>query len=190
MKKANKELSYNPGRRDCIGQIIFTIFYTAFMVYELIEIIDFCSIFLVVFMTLAIIFLDVICVWNFYKDSVAKTAVNIELSGIQILFLNGDTPVFVPWDRNVYVNICIEKESVSEKLMIHRRVLCLSNWDISDSKVSYKQSVNYTHKMPSDCNELWIVLLVLSDAHECKKEREKVCAFKDAALSGERDIRE
>lgn len=194
MKKANKALSYNPGRADCIDQIIFAILYTAFMGYLGYELImDPDYLVFNIFAALVTVMVDVACVYNFYKDPAAKTAITIDQNGIQISFLSGEAPAYIPWSKEVFINICVEDKYITHDQIVHRRILCLSNYDINGAYIKYEgkiHCINMLHKFPDDDNDVWVLFLVTDTTGACKRAAKRVSAFKDAALSGERDIRE
>lgn len=179
MKSTKKSITYNPGKRDFIQNAIAYLLPTAFLIYELLKHPH--DLFWLI-ITIIFLALDVVVFYYMSRDPTCKTYTTITCEGVKISFSNGEEPIFVPWDNNVYVNICIEEGYSSYRQLIQRRVLCLSNKEITDDFVSHKRSVNWTHKMPIDSNEQWMVFLVVSMPFTCKKEKKRVCAFRDAAL--------
>ncbi len=102
--------------------------------------------------------LDVICVYYMLRDPTCKTFITIDSEGAHIFFSNMEKTIFIPWSSEVYVNVCIEQGYPSYRQLIQRRILCLSSVDMKDEFfVLHKQSINWTHEMPTDESEPWMV---------------------------------
>ena len=117
------------------------------------------------------------------RDPTCKTFITIDSEGAHIFFSNMEKTIFIPWSSEVYVNVCIEQGYPSYRQLIQRRILCLSSVDMKDEFLLHKQSINWTHEMPTDESEPWMVFLVVSFPSKCKREAKRVLAFKEAALT-------
>ena len=175
-----KPKTYNPGKRDLVQNIIGYSIPTVVSVYGLLKwpYETFWLILMFVFVVL-----DVICVYYMLRDPTCKTFITIDSEGAHIFFSNMEKTIFIPWSSEVYVNVCIEQGYPSYRQLIQRRILCLSSVDMKDEFLLHKQSINWTHEMPTDESEPWMVFLIVSYPSKCEKEAERVLAFKEAALT-------
>ena len=180
MKNSLKPKTYNPGKRDLVQNIIGYSIPTVVSVYGLLKwpYETFWLILMFVFVVL-----DVICVYYMLRDPTCKTFITIDSEGAHIFFSNMEKTIFIPWSSEVYVNVCIEQGYPSYRQLIQRRILCLSSVDMKDEFLLHKQSINWTHDMPTDESEPWMVFLIVSYPSKCEKEAERVLAFKEAALT-------
>ena len=113
-----------------------------------------------------------------------STTATIDNNGISITFSGKAETIFIPWSKDVYINICLEKDSPKIGEMIRTKVLCLSNINADEELVLCEDSVNFIHKLPTDDYAPWFVFLVVSTSKlMCKREAKRVLAFKEAALA-------
>lgn len=180
VKNSLKPKTYNPGKRDLVQNIIGYSIPTVVSVYGLLKwpYETFWLILMFVFVVL-----DVICVYYMLRDPTCKTFITIDSEGAHIFFSNMEKTIFIPWSSEVYVNVCIEQGYPSYRQLIQRRILCLSSVDMKDEFLLHKQSINWTHEMPTDESEPWMVFLIVSSTSKCEKEAERVLAFKEEALA-------
>lgn len=113
-----------------------------------------------------------------------STTATIDNNGISITFAGKAEPIFIPWSKDVYINICLEKDSPKMGEMIRTKVLCLSNINADGELVLCEDSVNSIHKLPTDDYAPWFIFLVVSTSKlTFKREAKRVLAFKEAALA-------
>lgn len=181
VRRKLESITYNPGKQDCIKNIIGYSVPTVVSIYELLKHPH--EVFWMVIM-FVFVALDVICVCYILRDPTCKTFTTIDKEGAHILFSNEEKTIFIPWDNDVHVNVCIEQGYPSYRQLIQRRILCLSNVDMKDEFLPHEKSVNWTHEMPTNSIEPWMVFLVVSDSRfKCMREAKRVLAFKEAALT-------
>ena len=180
VKNFIKPKTYNPGKRDFVQNIIGYSLTTVVLVYGLLKWPH--DMFWLI-STSVFVVLDVICVYYMLRDPTCKTFITIDSKGAHIFFSNMEKMIFIPWSSEVYVNVCIEPGYPIYRQLTHRRILCLSNVDIKDEFLLHKQSINWTHEMPTDDYAPWFVFLVVSAKVTCKREAKRVLAFKEAALA-------
>lgn len=181
MKKTDiSSITYNPYRHEAIEygivMLIGTVLTACVLPHSQFDII-------IVAVFVIFVILDVVSACLILRDPRFATSATIDCDGVHICFKEKDTPLFVPWSSDVYINICIEDEYVYYNQFARRRVLCLSNKDINGEFVRYDSSINLSHQLPNDSNEQWILFLVTATARTCKKAAKHVSTFRDSALS-------
>lgn len=181
MNNRQKPITYNPGMQDFVQNSVAYLLPTVIVICLLILHPD-STLYLIC--SLIFILLDFFCFFNMLHDPTCKATTAFERDGIRISFTKNEEDIFVPWS-SVYVNICLENGLPSYRQLDNRRVLCLSNKDINGDFVEYKESVNWTHKMPSDADEQWAVFLVVATSFKCKREAKKICELKAAATKND-----
>lgn len=179
MKKNDvSSITYNPSRQESIESGAVMLIITALAAYAAWRW-QFGIIAVVCFIGFVII--SVVAVYYTLRDPSFVTYATIDRDGVHISFKGKDPPIFIPWSNDVYINICIRNDHGFIGRTSRDMVLCLSNRDINDELVKYDDSINLSHKLPSDINEQWVLFLVTDVTFMCKRAAKRVRAFKDAA---------
>lgn len=179
MKRTNcNSISYNPYKRKAWAYLSLLFSFTIAMAYGLLTS-QYSLTEVLILILLAII--DAISTYLVLRDPAYSTT-TINSNGINITFSGKDSPLYIPWSNDVYINIRLENDYPGYKQLVRNRVLCLSNKDADGDFVLYDNSINVLHKLPVPDDEPWVIFLSVSSASKCKKEAKRVLALKEAAL--------
>lgn len=185
MKKQNRDsISYNPYKKNA-GIAIPILVVTSIVLDTMALIAHFSShpLFISLLVSFQLITIIIAVVLTIITPEYSTTA-TIDNNGISITFSGKAEPIFIPWSKDVYINICLEKDSPKMGEIIRSKVLCLSNINADEELVLCEDSVNFIHKLPTDDYAPWFVFLVVSTSKlTCKREAKRVLAFKEAALA-------
>ena len=180
MKKQNRDsISYNPYKKN--ARLYYAMMYTFTIAYAACVASDYSLVGLIVL--IFVVIFDVISTYLALHDPAYSTTTTIDNNGISITFSGKAEPIFIPWSKDVYINICLEKDSPKMGEIIRTKMLCLSNVNADEELVLCEDSVNFIHKLPTDDYAPWFVFLVVSANVTCKREAKRVLAFKEAALA-------
>lgn len=180
MKRTDcNSISYSPYKRKAWAYLSLLFSFTIAMAYGLLTS-QYSLIEVLILILLAII--DAISTYLVLRDPAYSTTTTINSNGINITFSGKDSPLYIPWSNDVYINIRLENDYPGYKQLVRNRVLCLSNKDADGDFVLYDNSINVLHKLPVPDDEPWVIFLSVSSASKCKKEAKRVLALKEAAL--------